>query len=339
MSGMVGTSAIVVVTVAAAWLLTAAARSFAEARGILDVPGPRSSHDEPTPRGGGIAIVLPVLVALGLAWRGGLPLPVAAAGAVALLVTAFTGLIDDFRPLPVLPRLTAHLAAAATVAWMALQLDAALLPGSELPLPITAICWAFWTVSCINVINFMDGIDGIIGLQAVLYGVFAAIALRGDPTLSLIAVVLAASAAGFLLLNWYPAKVFLGDVGSGSIGLLFVLLGVLIVSRHEWSVLRAFLPLATLFADEILTMQRRLRAGERLWRPHRRHVYQLMVRNGWRDDHVALLYAFLALPACAWSLLAPRSAGIFMSGFIVLVLLNLIAMQVLFLRNRQALEV
>lgn len=295
--------------VASAWILERV-RDHALSTARLDVPNPRSSHVVPTPRGGGIGFVLPVLVFLGAAALSGRLGPVVAALILAALAAvAAAGWADDRGDLVIAIRLAVHLAAGLALAWAAFRLGA----GGSLPATVAAVWWILWTVSAINVVNFMDGIDGLIAVQALVYTAFAAFALappalaaEGEArTWMALAVVAAGAVLAFARRNWPPAAIFMGDVGSGFLGALFVVLGMATLAGREWTVVHAFLPLAPLFVDGGLTLTRRLSRRERLWVAHRSHVYQRMVQAGWPHARVTLLYGLLSLAGAAIVLLLP----------------------------------
>jgi Fuc2NAc and GlcNAc transferase len=274
------------------WLLVGAARRYALRHQILDHPGPRASHTQPTPRGGGLGLVAAALLVL-LTLPGvrlSAPLLLALAGVV---LTAAIGWLDDRRSLGVRARLLAHVIA-----------GTALLPLALWPTAVPAwmgvlagFWWAFWAVSAINVINFMDGIDGLIGSQALIFG--AHLSLGGQPggLAATIGLCLAGASAGFLLWNWPPARIFLGDVGSGALGLLFVLGGLLLMREGRASIVTAFLPLYPIFLDASVTLLRRLRRGEPVAEAHRSHLYQRLANGSWGHARVTLLYAAVSLAA------------------------------------------
>jgi UDP-N-acetylmuramyl pentapeptide phosphotransferase/UDP-N-acetylglucosamine-1-phosphate transferase len=269
-------------------LFTALAVDYGHRRGLVDQPGQRRSHAQPTPRGGGIGIVASVLVVLAaLAVRGQLPALPAAGLGVALAAVAAVGWWDDHRPLPASLRLAVHgLAAGLFLAVLPMDLPA--LPAAALGTALLLVL-----VAAINVCNFMDGINGLAASQAALIagGLAIAFLATGSPGWALLAAALLAACAGFLPFNLPRARIFLGDVGSGALGLL---VGVLLLVA--W--LRGALPLPALlllpsaFAlDAGLTLLGRVRAGKRWTRPHREHLYQWLVRSGASHAGVTTGYA------------------------------------------------
>ena len=228
---------------------TWAARRYAMRRNLVDLPGERRSHAVATPRGGGIAIVASALIAFGwLVVFQLLPARTAALLATGLVLVAAIGWLDDHRPLSPWPRLAVHAGAAALVGIACVLSGRG--GGSAL--------FAFATVMVlVNVWNFMDGIDGLAASQALL--VATSWALLGWPEGSawmLLAV--AAACLGFLPFNLPSARIFLGDVGSGSIGYLLAV-GLLwlppAASRWPWL---AWLPLSAFLVDAGLTLAMRV---------------------------------------------------------------------------------
>lgn len=298
-----------------AWLLVGAVRRYAIRHQILDHPGPRASHTQPTPRGGGFGLVAAVLLTLLTlpGTRSSVPLLVALAG---VALTAFVGWLDDHRSRGVRTRLAAHLTAGAM-----------LLPLALWPSPVPAwmggvagFWWVFWAVSSINVVNFMDGIDGLIGSQALIFGVHLALISQSGGAAAAIGLSLAGASAGFLLWNWPPARIFLGDVGSGALGLLFVLGGLLLIREGRASIVGAFLPLYPLFLDASTTLARRLRSGERVTEAHRSHFYQRLANGSLGHARVTLLYAAASLAALPLVRLPPTSRTLGMAVYFLAVL-------------------
>jgi UDP-GlcNAc:undecaprenyl-phosphate GlcNAc-1-phosphate transferase len=259
---------------------------------VLDVPGGRSSHAVPTPRGGG-APVAAGLVAAALTAGGGGSARLALAVAVAFF--GLLGLLDDLRGLPALTRLALQAAGATAVAVL-------LVSGRPLPAGLAvaaAVATATWTVGFVNVFNFMDGVNGISGAHAVIGGVtYACLAgWRGDAFGAAAGLALACGAAAFLPWNALRARVFLGDVGSYSIGAALALLGARLVLLGVPAEAVAG-PVALYLADTGWTLQRRIRNGERLLEAHRSHVYQRWCDAGWTHQEVTLLTSALTVLLC-----------------------------------------
>lgn len=281
-------------------LLVGASIGYARRRGMLDLPGQRRSHDIPTPRGGGIGIVVAMLICLGGAgWggsMGGSGHPVLAGLCAALLLVALAGWWDDHRSLPVLPRFAAQLLA---VALFSAGLVAAGTSCWWLPLLLLVGAWS------INLHNFMDGIDGLLAQQAIFVGSgLAALAWAAhQPMLALLTGCLAVSALGFWLFNRPPARIFMGDVGSGSVGLLIFAFGAMLW-RIDHALLWPALILSSAFMmDASLTLLARMWLGRRWYAAHREHLYQWLVRRGRthaRVDSVYMGWNLLVAAPMAW---------------------------------------
>jgi Fuc2NAc and GlcNAc transferase len=266
----------------AAWMLTGAMRRYALARQVLDHPNERSSHTVPTPRGGGVAIVVAVAVGLlALAATG----QIQPHGAWAVLgaggIVAVVGFIDDHRPIPARWRLLAHVAAALWVlGWL----------GGLPPLPMAggtlqfgALGAVLATVSLVwllNLYNFMDGIDGIAAVQAVCVALPGAalwwVATGASDALA--PVLVAAAVLGFLPWNFPSARIFMGDAGSGFLGIVFGALALW--SAHQQPTLIWVWPilLGVFVVDASVTLLRRLVRRERVYEAHRSHAYQYAAR-------------------------------------------------------------
>ncbi|MBX7118998.1 MAG: hypothetical protein K1X31_08370 [Gemmatimonadaceae bacterium] len=305
-------------------LLVGLVRHHALRRGLLDHPNARSSHQLPTPRGGGLGFISAFLVSVGVAIS--VPAgagtdaaaagPLLGAGAATLLVAAI-GWVDDHGGAPVRVRLVVHVAAGILLLPL---VRGAPLPVA-LPLGVAAAWWVFWTVSAINVVNFIDGINGLIGLQALLYGLFAALAGASGGWVAAAGASLAGASLGFLVWNWDPARIFMGDVGSGALGVCFVALGAGLVAEGRLGFIAAFLPLAAIFLDAAVTLARRWRRGERLSEAHRSHLYQRLANGGGLGHaRVATLYGASAAGAGALALAWPRGdAALLAATLLVLV--------------------
>ncbi len=250
--------------------------------GLMDVPNERSSHAVPTPRGAGVGIVLGVEFVLLVRLAGGgalthFELSLLVAGALVALV----GYLDDRYGLSAAARLAVHLVAAGFVI-AALPLPSVPLPGGVIALGVVGRCFALLAILwSINLFNFMDGIDGLAGSQAVF--VFGAAALLnrwfgGHVDESVFLFAAAAAALGFLAWNWPPARIFMGDVGSGFLGLLVAVTalgssGAGPLTVWTWVVLHAIF-----VGDATVTVLVRMWRAERLSAAHRTHLYQRLSR-------------------------------------------------------------
>ncbi len=259
---------------------------------VLDVPGDRSSHAVPTPRGGGAPVAVGLLAAVAVAPGPG---PARLALAVAVGYFGLLGLLDDLRGLPALLRLVLQLAGAAAVA----ALLVLRLPLPAVALAAAALAVALWLTGFVNAFNFMDGVNGISSAHAVVGGVaYACLAgWRHDGFGVAAGLALAAGAAAFLPWNAVRARVFLGDVGSYSIGAALAVLAVRLIADGVPAEAVAG-PVALYLADVAWTLQRRIRHGERWLEGHRTHVYQRWCDAGWSHQEVTLLTGALTVLLC-----------------------------------------
>ncbi|KAF1017485.1 MAG: Decaprenyl-phosphate N-acetylglucosaminephosphotransferase [Stenotrophomonas maltophilia] len=265
-------------------VLTWQARRYALRRQLFDQPGERRSHTVPTPRGGGIAIVLTLLLvatAAMLAWPAITgPLLVACLG---LVLVAGIGWWDDHRPLPAIHRLLVHVVAAALLAGVTRAGG-----GSWLH----ALLVLGFTTALINIWNFMDGINGIAASQAIIA------ALGFAPVLpwpwSLAAIALGLACVGFLPFNFPKARIFMGDVGSGALGYAVAAVATLtsLVTDISWLLL---VPISAFLVDAGFTLFSRMLAGERWMEPHTQHVYQRAVQAGASHAQVTGMYFVVGL--------------------------------------------
>lgn len=286
------------------WLAVALVRDFAVRRGLFDLPNERSSHARPTPRIGGLGIGAAVLASVGL----GAALGVDATPLLPLLAVAAAvgglSLIDDLRGLPALIRLAVHVGGAlilvtAVGAFTEIRVAGDLLtPVSGILLlspALGAVLTAVWITGFVNAFNFMDGIDGIAGGQAAIAGTAWMVIgwLLGEPALALLGTAIAAACLGFLLHNWPPASIFMGDVGSAFLGVLLAT-APLAVRPGRGLLIPALLTVWPFVFDAALTLVRRATRRENLLAAHRSHLYQRLVQAGWSHGRVARLYGALA---------------------------------------------
>ena len=289
----------------AAWLCT---RWLVRAspRRLQDRPNRRSLHQAPVPRSGGVAVVL----AIGLGWIvaglvPGTPLPWAGAALCAAL-----GLGDDWRGLGVLPRLLGQ-GAAAGLALAATGVPELLsLPGMDAALPGMGILSLIFLLWMVNLYNFMDGMDGFAGGMGVVgFGSLALAGLwAGAADFAAAAAVVAAAAAGFLVFNRPPARIFLGDAGSTTLGLLAGSFGLWAEAADILPLWATVLIFAAFVVDASATLVRRLLHGEAVWVAHRKHVYQCLVRLGWghrRTVHREYLVMLATAASALWAAGSP----------------------------------
>lgn len=288
--------------VAGTWL----ARRYALKQSLIDQPGERRSHSVATPRGGGIAIVISMLVAtaaLGVRQPGMAPLMLAFG--IGLLLVAGIGWVDDHRPLSPWLRLGVHVVAAALFALAVADQFQSLVLG--------AVAFVA-TLVLTNVWNFMDGIDGLAASQALIAAVGLAVLAGGS--WALLAFALAAACAGFLPFNFPRARIFMGDVGSGAIGYALGALCVAAAARLQDRALLALLPVSVFLVDASLTLLRRLLRGERWWTPHTQHAYQAWARAA-GHGRVTLAYAAISLAVILLSWGAVPGDTFFIAGITV----------------------
>jgi UDP-N-acetylmuramyl pentapeptide phosphotransferase/UDP-N-acetylglucosamine-1-phosphate transferase len=297
---------------ALAWSGTWILRFNAESLRLVDVPNNRSSHKRPTPRGGGLSfvVVTPALTVAAVSTLGiRVPVGVVVVFLVSLLVAA-VGLADDCFHLPARIRFVAHLVGALILLASGATLREIVLPGGAVlslggwSVPITI----FWVVGLTNAYNFMDGIDGLAAGQAIITAATMAWLswIRGSDGMALALTVLGGAAFGFLMHNWPPARIFMGDVGSVQLGFTFA--GLALVSPGNQSSGPPFVAwvvvLAPFLFDTGVTLVSRVVRGQRWYEAHREHFYQRLTRQGWSHCAVTTLYlsvsALLGLATIAY---------------------------------------
>ncbi|MFI7838712.1 glycosyltransferase family 4 protein [Pseudomonas asiatica] len=271
------------ITVIVSYFLTGALRRYALSASMIDVPNARSSHKVPTPRGGGVAIVVSFLVGLlALAFAGALHTSLVWGLFGAGLIAALVGFLDDHGHVPARWRLLGHFSAAA---WGLVWLDGAPpleLFGTVFSLGLVGhVLAAVYLVWMLNLYNFMDGIDGLASVQAVTACIGGALLcwLGGQASQLWLSGLMLASVAGFLIWNFPPAKIFMGDAGSGFLGIMLGLLALQatwVSPAFFWSWL---ILMGVFVVDATWTLIRRLLRGEKVHEAHRSHAYQFASRQ------------------------------------------------------------
>ena len=268
-------------------------------RNLLSIPNERSSHTVPMPHGAGVVIVVIALAAyaaVSMSFAGTLSWGYLSGAAIVALVS----LLDDLKPIRFTWRLLAH-----SIAAVLLMADVDTWHGITMLGKLQFGIWGYvitflWIVWMINCYNFMDGIDGLAGLQAVLTGVAWALLsyILDMPVILVFSGVIAFSSLGFLVHNWNPARIFMGDVGATFLGFTFAALPLL--ARTSASKSPDLLPFAAVLFlwlfifDAIMTILRRALKGERIWTPHREHLFQRLVSSGLSHRWVTIIYGILA---------------------------------------------
>jgi UDP-N-acetylmuramyl pentapeptide phosphotransferase/UDP-N-acetylglucosamine-1-phosphate transferase len=271
-------------------------------RKLLDLPNERSSHTQPTPRGGGLPLIVVALVAW--VWSVGLDgmlgFPANAALLASAVLVAVVSWIDDLRGggLAFRVRLSVHLLAAAIVLLSAPPPSAVPLPGLG-QVPLGFLAWPLaliWIAGLTNAYNFMDGIDGIAGGQGAVAGVawfLLAFAMR-SASVAAFGIFIAVGCAVFLLFNWSPARIFMGDVGSATLGFLFAAFPFVASATSMQATGSLWVTGSAVVwpfvFDSGFTLVRRWRRGEKITDAHRSHLYQRLVIAGWSHPQVTTLY-------------------------------------------------
>ncbi len=317
---------------AVSWVLTLVLRQYALAKSLMDIPNERSSHSIPTPRGGGVAIVVSFLLALPVLVGLNLLSPSALYGLLgSSLLVAIIGFVDDHGHIAARWRLLGHFVAAG---WVLFWLNG--LPPIEFFGVVFDLGWfgnilaMVYLVWMLNLYNFMDGIDGLASAEAIsaCLGMCLVYWCSGNNELIWAPLILAAAVAGFLGWNFPPARIFMGDAGSGFLG---IVLGGLAIQSAESSpkMLWSWIILLGIFiVDATLTLIQRLIRGDKVHEAHRSHGYQhaadrfkrhvivtvgvvainicfllplaLLVGSGWLNGVLGVLLAYCPLMLLAW---------------------------------------
>ena len=276
------------------WLTTACGHWLA-----LDIPNERSLHTRPTPRTGGIAILLGTGTGLLAAWLWNGYTVVSLPLTTAVLVLALIALLDDRHTLGAGPRLLTQIGV------VSLLLFTQQFPVSGSLALIVTLMFLVWMI---NLYNFMDGMDGFAaGMAIFVFGTFALLAWQaGNMDFALGCAIIVAASAGFLLLNFPPARLFMGDTGSTVLGLLA---GVVILTAHSKAILPVWLGLlvfSPFIVDASATLGTRILRGEKFWQAHKMHYYQRLVQISWGHKRTVLAEYALMIACSATAIAAMR---------------------------------
>ena len=297
-------------------------------RVTLDTPNDRSLHDSPTPRSGGLGILAGTL--LGAMISIGVKEP-AIWIALGLALLSFA---DDRINLPVAFRLAGHLVAAAVFT---------VLLGSGMPILlwpvlVLGLCWMT------NLYNFMDGADGLAGGMTLIgfaaYGITAG--LQGHVEIGVLSMCVASAAAGFLVFNFPPARIFMGDVGSIPIGFLAGSIGLLGWREGAWPLIFPLIVFAPFIVDATVTLTKRSIRRERVWNAHREHYYQRLILGGWSHRRAAIAEYLLMIVCAVAGLLATFVDFVAQVSIVAILMLVLIVLTAMidrrwpFLQRRKA---
>jgi FlaA1/EpsC-like NDP-sugar epimerase/UDP-N-acetylmuramyl pentapeptide phosphotransferase/UDP-N-acetylglucosamine-1-phosphate transferase len=292
---------------------TPLAREAARRMGLVDQPGMRSSHAKATPRAGGFAILAGIAAVAWLSWS---PAATERADLTALfgagVLVAAVGLYDDRFGLSSWPKLASQVLAAGLLVSQTGGIERLPLPSpADVPLgPFGVVLAVLWVVAVMNFYNFMDGIDGIAAAQGfVTAGTISALLWHDDPVAAALAASVAGACGAFLVYNWSPASVFLGDAGSGVVGFALAALPLLAPARQRpEAVVVVGTSLFLFLADAATCVLTRMARGERWNEPHRQHVYQRLVDAGVSHARVAAAAAVGAVVLSATALMG-RGSG------------------------------
>jgi len=257
---------------------------------LLDIPNARSSHSVPTPRGGGLSIIIVLLLsAVASLFLPDAPVQLLVSLLLATLAYAILGWQDDKHDLPASIRFLFQLLIATVfTAWLAWHgtLEFTLSTGG-IAVILSSVLWIAWMA---NLYNFMDGIDGISAVETIILGTTTSywFAMSGVISIAIICIAVAGAALGFLRWNWPPAKIFMGDVGSLALGAFFAIMAMIGSSSLNIPFSAFLILYAVYLADSGVTLLHRMLKRERWWQAHRSHFYQRAVQSGYSHAQVSL---------------------------------------------------
>lgn len=279
------------------YVLTGLIRKYAMHINMLDSPNERTLHHGLVPRGGGLSIVITMLLALLLLWLQW-PLPALPFLFVTVLLLGTLGWVDDRYGLGPLVKIGIQIAVALIIVSYIGVFEGLDIAGYKIDFGSTAALWSvLWIVWLANGYNFMDGIDGIAASYTAVIACVMGIwfALDQNSALALFCYIIMAAALGFLIWNWTPARIFMGDVGSVTLGGVFAALAIVGNSLYDVPVTAYAILFGVFLFDTIVTLLRRLFQGKAIWQPHREHFYQRAVALGFSHAQVTVTVIFITL--------------------------------------------
>ncbi len=270
---------------------------------VMDHPNARSLHSIPRPRAGGVAILVAFFVGMGLLALL-LESTISPFILLSVLIIAAISFLDDCYALGAGLRFFIHFCAAALLVMSGFELVILELPGFSWQWPefIALLVSSFFIVWLINLYNFMDGMDGFAaGMAIVGFSCFALLGWQAQHYAFMSAnLIVVGAVAGFLWFNFPPAKIFMGDTGSSTLGLLVAAYSLWASVERVFPIWVALLVFSPFIVDASATLTRRLLNGERVWEAHRSHFYQRLVQLGWGHKKT-VLYAYLLMSLCGLS--------------------------------------
>ncbi len=308
-------------------LMTGLIRKYALSRSIIDIPNERSSHTIPTPRGGGAAIVILLLVSILYSYLSDLfSLETLCALGIGTFIVAIAGWVDDHRHIHALVRAIVYaLSATWAIAWLNVEYNFY----SELFIfPYGLISCVFIIIGIVwltNLFNFMDGTDALAATQSICTSTAVSFLfwLEGQQGMMLVSSVMLASCCGFLYWNWPPAKIFMGDVGSCALGFCFAILAVLGEITNSIPIPVWFILLSVFICDATFTLLTRVVRGEQWYKAHKSHAYQRLVFCGMTHKKLVSLFLsinILVLWPLAWIVYKEKTLTMYVLFFVVLLM-------------------
>ncbi|MGZ0783870.1 MraY family glycosyltransferase [Pseudomonas saponiphila] len=288
---------ILLFSVACSFIGTAILRWYALSNSLIDVPNARSSHSQPTPRGGGVAIVLSFIISAMLLMKlEALALATMLALVVSGSLVAIIGFLDDHGHIPARWRLLGHFVAAVLALSLLGGMPKIIFFNEQIDLAwfgnVLAVLYLVWML---NLYNFMDGIDGLAGAQAIFVGLGGALLYWGTGSTEFIwgPLSLAFAALGFLYWNFPSARIFMGDAGSGFLGIVLGLLALQAAWVNPMLLWSWLILLGVFIVDATFTLLHRLLRGEKVYEAHRSHAYQFAARLCGRHFPVTVSVALI----------------------------------------------